>query len=103
MILHEHSRAHSVSREEFIFMSKMLLNQSFMQLDLPSEYLSSAEDDENALGELLERIKKRKNTFSKYYEINVAMIDRFLCAQKQFYSRNYARCLSQMNFVNIVN
>jgi hypothetical protein len=38
---------------------------------------------------------------SKYYEINVIMINRFLEAQKELYGKNLQKCLSLMNFVNM--
>ena len=51
---------------------------------------------------MLGRVSRRKNAISKYYEINVAMIGRFLEGQRALHGRQYGECLSLMNFTNIM-
>lgn len=72
-----------------------------MQMGAPAAALSPLQEDERLREELLGRIKRRKNGISKYYEINVIMINRFLEAQKELYCKNYQKCLALMNFVTM--
>lgn len=88
-------------REEFTFMTNVYLNQALMQIGAPASSLTVAQEDERFKEDLVARMKRRKNGVSKYYEINVIMIGRFLEAQKELYSKNYQKCLSLMNFVNM--
>ena len=48
------------------------------------------------------RVGRRKNAISKYYEVNVAMMGRFLQGQRALHSKDYARCLGVMNFTSIM-
>lgn len=59
-------------------MVNVYLNQALMQIGAPVSCLSAAPEDERNKEDLLARIKRRKNGISKYYEINVIMINRFL-------------------------
>lgn len=101
VILHEHGKTYLVVKEEFAFLTNVYLNQALMQIGAPAAALSPLQEDERFREELLGRIKRRKNGISKYYEINVIMINRFLEAQKELYCRNYQKCLALMNFVTM--
>lgn len=63
-------------------MTNVYINQSLMQIGAPENTLTPSEFDERCKEQLLNRIKKRKNGASKYYEVNVIMINRFMEAQK---------------------
>lgn len=78
IILHEHGKTYYVVREEFNFIVSVYINQALMQIGAPLNSLTSAQDDDRYKEDLLVRIKRRKNGVSKYYEINLIMINRFL-------------------------
>lgn len=78
VILHEHGKTYLVVKEEFAFMTNVHLNQALMQVGAPVAALSPPSEDDRLKEDLLARIKKRKNGISKYYEINVIMVNRFL-------------------------
>jgi hypothetical protein len=52
--------------------------QALMQMGVDVGTLAGVEEDERLREEIIMRMKKRKNTINKYYEINVIMIGRFL-------------------------